>query len=136
MRSVVIAGFSRTPIGSFTGKLASVNAPHLGASAIRSAIQKTRIPSKDVQECIMGNVCSAGVGQAPARQAAIHAGLEPSTVCMTVNKVCASGLKAVILGAQSILIGQHDIVVAGGFESLPFLLVFKIVFQFFPILQR
>ena len=117
-RSVVIVSAARTPIGSFAGSLSSVKAPTLGAIAIRAAVERAGIKSEDVSECIMGNVCSAGIGQAPVRQAALAAGLKPTTVCTTINKVCSSGLKSVMLGAQSIMLGQHDIVVTGGFESL------------------
>lgn len=117
-REVVIASMARTPIGCFTGALAKVPATSLGATAIKGAISRAGIAAEDVQEVIMGNVLSAGLGQAPARQAAIGAGCKPSTVCTTVNKVCASGMKAVTLGTQSIMLGDHDIVVAGGMESM------------------
>ena len=118
LQDVVIASMARTPIGSFAGTLASVQATALGSTAISGAIARAGIAPEDVQEVIMGNVLSAGMGQAPARQAALGAGLDKSTCCTTVNKVCASGMKAVMLGAQSIMLGAHDIVVAGGMESM------------------
>ncbi|KAJ1480997.1 acetyl-CoA acetyltransferase, partial [Baffinella frigidus] len=109
----------------FGGSLASIKAPKLGAVAIKAAVEQAGIPAEYVQEVYFGNVCSAGVGQAPARQAAIFAGLAQSTICTTVNKVCASGTKAIMLAAQSIMLGGSEIVVAGGMESMsnvPFLL--------------
>ena len=117
-QDVVIASMARTPIGSFAGSLASVQATELGSTAIKGAIERAGISPQDVQEVIMGNVLSAGMGQAPARQAALGAGVDQSTCCTTVNKVCASGMKAVMLGAQSIMLGSHDVVVAGGMESM------------------
>lgn len=113
-----IVGAARTPVGSFRGALAPKSAPQLGAVAIRAAMERAELDSGTVTEAIMGNVLSAGVGQAPARQAALGAGLPESTVCTTVNKVCASGLKAVMLGAQSVALGAHPAVVAGGMESM------------------
>jgi acetyl-CoA C-acetyltransferase len=118
MREVVIVGAARTPIGSFLGELASVTAPKLGSLSIQAALERAGIPADAVGEVYMGCVLPAGVGQAPARQAALGAGLPPSVPCTTVNKVCGSGLKAVILGAQAILSGDTDIVVAGGMESM------------------
>jgi acetyl-CoA C-acetyltransferase len=121
----VIVGACRTPIGSFLGSLSSVTAPRLGALAIAEAIRRAGVKPIDVQEVIMGNVLTAGVGQAPARQAALFAGLPESVECMTVNKVCGSGLKAVMLAAQSVQLGDADVIVAGGMESMsntPFLL--------------
>jgi acetyl-CoA C-acetyltransferase len=125
MNDVVIAGACRTPIGSFMGSLSSLAAPRLGAVVIREALRRAGVDAGLVQEVIMGNVISAGVGQAPARQAALFAGLPESVECLTVNKVCGSGLKAVMLAAQAIRAGDADIVVAGGMESMsnaPFLL--------------
>jgi acetyl-CoA C-acetyltransferase len=118
MEKVVIVAAARTPIGSFQGALAGFSAPQLGAIAIKGALSKAGVAPELVQEVIMGNVLTAGVGQAPARQAAIFAGLPVSTVCTTVNKVCASGMKAIMMGAQSIQSGEADIVVAGGMESM------------------
>jgi acetyl-CoA C-acetyltransferase len=117
-REVVIVGAARTPIGSFLGSLASVTAPRLGAVAIRAALERAGVEPGAVDEVIMGNVLQAGVGQAPARQAALHAGLPEKTPCWTLNKVCGSGLKAVISGAQAIALGDAEIVVAGGMESM------------------
>lgn len=118
MPSAYILSAQRTPIGSFQGQFANVPAPRLGATAIQAALQKSGLTANDVQECIMGEVLTAGVGQAPARQAAIYAGLPHSVPCMTINKVCGSGLKAVMLGADSILTGQSEVVVAGGQENM------------------
>src|SRR5262249_33140801 len=118
MREVVIVGAARTPIGSFLGDLAGIPAPKLGSISIQAALERAGIPADSVGEVYMGCVLPAGVGQAPARQAALGAGLPPSVPCTTVNKVCGSGLKAVILGAQAILSGDTDIVVAGGMESM------------------
>jgi acetyl-CoA C-acetyltransferase len=117
-REVVIVGAARTPIGSFLGSLAPVTAPRLGAAAIRAALQRAGVSPDAVDEVVMGNVLQAGVGQAPARQAAIFAGLPEKTPCWTMNKVCGSGLKAVISGAQAIALGDAEIVVAGGMESM------------------
>jgi acetyl-CoA C-acetyltransferase len=117
-REVVIVGAARTPIGSFLGSLSAVTAPRLGAVAIRAALQRAGVEPGAVDEVVMGNVLQAGVGQAPARQAAIFAGLPEKTPCWTLNKVCGSGLKAVISGAQAIALGDADVVVAGGMESM------------------
>ncbi len=125
MNSVVIVSGARTPIGAFNGALASFTAPQLGAIAIKEALRRANVKPEDVSEVIMGNVLTAGVGQAPARQAALFAGLPQSVPCMTINKVCGSGLKSVMLGAQAIMVGDADIVVAGGQESMsktPYLL--------------
>jgi acetyl-CoA C-acetyltransferase len=122
---VVIVSACRTPIGSFMGSLASIPAPRLGAIVIEEAIRRAGIAKGDVQEVIMGNVLAAGVGQAPARQAALYAGLPESVECLTINKMCGSGLKAVMLGTQAIQLGDADVIVAGGFESMsnsPYLL--------------
>lgn len=117
-KKVVIVSAARTPIGSFMGGLSTVTAPQLGAVAIKGALDKINLDSNLVDEVIMGNVVQAGVGQAPARQAAIYAGLSNSVVCTTVNKVCASGMKAVMQGAQAIMAGDAEIVVAGGMENM------------------
>lgn len=117
-REVVIVGAARTPIGSFLGSLSSVTAPRLGAIAIRAALERAGVEPGAVDEVVMGNVLQAGIGQAPARQAAIFADLPEKTPCWTLNKVCGSGLKAVISGAQAIALGDADIVVAGGMESM------------------
>jgi acetyl-CoA C-acetyltransferase len=118
MREVWIVGAARTPIGSFLGELASQTGPQLGALAIKAALERAGVSADAVGEAYMGCVLPAGVGQAPARQAAIAAGLPKSVPCTTVNKVCGSGLKSVILGAQAILAGDTDVVVAGGMESM------------------
>jgi acetyl-CoA C-acetyltransferase len=118
LKNVVIVNGKRTPIGSLNGKLSGFHPSMLGAAAIDSAIFTSKINKEDVEEVIMGNVLSAGMGQAPARQAALRAGLKKSTVCTTVNKVCSSGMKAVMYAAQNIMLGERDIVVAGGFESM------------------
>ncbi|GAB4368524.1 MAG: acetyl-CoA C-acyltransferase [Calditrichia bacterium] len=117
-RDVVITSAVRTPIGAYGGSLASLSAPQLGSLVIKEAVRRSRITGEQVDEVIMGNVLTAGVGQAPARQAAIYAGFPPSVGCMTINKVCGSGLKAVMLAAQAIALGDADIVVAGGMESM------------------
>ena len=117
-RGVVIVGAARTPIGSFLGSLAAVTAPHLGATAIRAALARSGVAPEAVSEVIMGNVLQAGVGQAPARQAALFAGLPQATPAWTLNKVCGSGLKAVISAAQAIALGDAEVVVAGGMESM------------------
>jgi acetyl-CoA C-acetyltransferase len=117
-REVYIVSAARTPIGSFSGALASVPATKLGAIAIKAAVEKAGIKPAQVQEVFMGNVLTANEGQAPARQAALFAGLSNRVICTTVNKVCASGAKSIMFGAQSILLGDNDIVVAGGMESM------------------
>jgi acetyl-CoA C-acetyltransferase len=125
MRDVVIVSGARTPIGSFLGALAPLPAPRLGATAIREALARARVAGEEVSEVYMGCVLPAGVGQAPARQATIFGGLPKQVPCTTVNKVCGSGLKAVMLGAQAIACGDADVVVAGGMESMsnaPYLL--------------
>lgn len=118
MNAVVIVSGARTPIGAFNGSLKTFTAPQLGAIAIKEALKRANVKPEDVSEVIMGNVLTAGVGQAPARQAALFAGIPQSVPCMTINKVCGSGLKAVMLGAQAIMTGDADIVVAGGQESM------------------
>jgi len=125
MPTTVILSAARTPIGTFMGSLASLNAPELGALAIKAALDRAGVTPDQVSEVIMGNVLTAGVGQAPARQAALKAGLPTTTPCMTINKVCGSGLKAVMLADQAIRCGDADVVVAGGQESMsnaPYLL--------------
>ena len=122
---VVIISGCRTPIGKFQGSLSDLNAPQLGAIAVREAVKRANLDPRLVDECIMGNVVSAGLGQNPARQAAIFGGLPPEAGAMTINKVCGSGLKAVALAAQAIETGNSSIVVAGGMESMtnaPYLL--------------
>src|SRR5580658_10393726 len=111
-REVVIVSGARTAIGAFQGSLASVVAPRLGAAAIKAALERGGVKPDQVDEVYMGNVLQAGVGQAPARQAAIFAGLPVGVPCTTVNKVCGSGLKSVMLGAQAIALGDADVVVA------------------------
>ena len=117
-KRVVIVSAVRTPIGSFMGGLSTVAAPRLGAVAIKGALDKINLDPNLVDEVYMGNVVQAGVGQAPARQAAIFAGLPNTVACTTINKVCASGMKAVMLGAQAIQCGDAEIVVAGGMENM------------------
>lgn len=117
-KEVVIVSAARTPIGSFLGALSTVPAPRLGAIAIKGALDKIKLNPELVQEVIMGNVVQAGTGQAPARQAAIYAGLPDTVPCTTVNKVCASGMKAVMQAAQAIALGDADIIVAGGMENM------------------
>ncbi len=117
-KKVVIVSAARTPIGSFMGALSTVTAPHLGAAAIKGALEKINLDANLVDEVIMGNVIQAGVGQAPARQAALYAGLPNSVIATTVNKVCASGMKAVMQGAQAIMAGDAEIIVAGGMENM------------------
>ena len=115
---VVIVSAVRTPIGSFMGGLSTVEAPRLGAVAIKGALNKIQLDANLVDEIFMGCVIQAGLGQAPTRQAAIHAGLPNSVICTTVNKVCASGMKSVMMGAQAIQCGDAEIVVAGGMENM------------------
>src|SRR6185436_6862755 len=118
MKEVYIVSAVRTPMGSFGGKLAGVSATKLGAVAIKGALEKIKLDPKEVTEVLMGNVLQANLGQAPARQAVIFAGLPPTVQCTTVNKVCASGMKAIMQGAQSIMLGDADVVVAGGMENM------------------
>ncbi|MFM2267012.1 MAG: hypothetical protein RL757_453 [Bacteroidota bacterium] len=118
MREVFIVSAVRTPLGSFGGMLAETSATELGSIAIKSALERAGVAATEVDEVIMGNVISANLGQAPARIAAIGAGLPPSVICTTVNKVCASGMKAAAMAAQDIMLGYHDVVVAGGMESM------------------
>jgi len=118
IRKVAIVSAKRTPIGAFQGGLSTIPATKLGASAITAALEAGRVSPEDVDEVIMGNVITAGEGQAPARQAALYAGLPNSTECLTINKVCGSGLKAVMLASQAIQVGDANVVVAGGMESM------------------
>ncbi|WP_207434368.1 acetyl-CoA C-acyltransferase [Sabulibacter ruber] len=118
IKEVYVISAVRTPIGSFGGALSSLTAPQLGAIAIKGAVEKAGIDKSMVQEVIMGNVLSANVGQAPARQAAIGAGLGYEVECTTINKVCASGSKAIMFASQAIMLGHKDIIVAGGMESM------------------
>ncbi len=118
MKEVYIVSAVRTPMGSFGGSLKDFSATQLGAFAIKGAIEKAGINPEEIQEVLMGNVLQAGLGQAPARQAAKFAGLPDSVICTTINKVCASGTKSVMLAAQSIMLGDADVVVAGGMESM------------------
>lgn len=118
MQEVYIISAVRTPIGSFGGALSGLTATQLGAEAIKGALSKAGVDAKDVDEVFMGNVLSANLGQAPARQAALFAGLPDTVPCTTVNKVCSSGLKSVMLGTQAIMLGDADIIVAGGMESM------------------
>jgi acetyl-CoA C-acetyltransferase len=122
---VVIAGGKRTPVGAFQGSLATIPATRLGATAIQAALEVSGVSGDSVDEVIMGNVLSAGQGQAPARQAALYAGLPKSVECLTINKMCGSGLKAVMLASQAIQCGDAEVIVAGGMESMslsPFLI--------------
>jgi len=117
-KEVVIVSVARTPIGSFMGSLSKISAPKLGAIAIKGALDKINLNPELIDEVFMGNVVSAGVGQAPARQAAIFAGIPDTVPCTTINKVCSSGMKSVMLAAQSISLGDTEIVVAGGMENM------------------
>ena len=117
-RTPVIVGAARTPIGKFLGALSSLSAPELGAIAIREALKRSKVPAEDVQEVIMGHVIQGGTGQAPARQAALKAGLPATVSAVTVNKVCGSGLKAVMLASQAIKAGDAQVIIAGGQESM------------------
>lgn len=116
--SIYVVAAQRTPVGAFQGALSTVPAPELGATAIRAALAKAKVNGQDIEECIMGEVLTAGVGQAPARQAALKAGLSNSVPCMTINKVCGSGLKAVMLAADNIALGNTQLSVAGGQENM------------------
>ena len=118
MKEVYIVSAVRTPLGSFMGSLSNVAAPRLGAAAIKGAIKNINLNPSEVDEVIMGCVLQAGLGQAPARQAAIFAGLPESVICTTVNKVCASGMKSIAFAAQAIMLGNADVVIAGGMENM------------------
>lgn len=118
MSEIVIVSMARTPVGSFLSSLSSVSATKLGATAIKAALEKIHLSPDQVDEVLMGNVLQAGLGQAPARQAALFAGIPNTTPCTTINKVCASGLKSVMIGAQMIKSGDAEIIVAGGMENM------------------
>jgi acetyl-CoA C-acetyltransferase len=125
MKEAVIASATRTPVGKFGGALKDLSAPKIGAIAVREAVRRARIEPKDIEECIMGNVITAGLGQNPARQAALWGGLTDEVAALTINKVCGSGLKAVMLAADAILAGKEEAIVAGGMENMtnaPYLL--------------
>jgi len=125
MREIVVVGMARTPFGSFQGSLSTIPAPKLGAVAIAAALQRSGLKPEQVSEVIMGNVLTAGEGQAPARQAGIFAGIPNTVPALTLNKVCGSGMKAIMLGVQSLLLGDSAVVVAGGMENMslvPFIL--------------
>ena len=118
MKEVYIVSVARTPVGSFGGSLASVTATQLGSLAIKNAVERAGISTEQVEEVFMGNVLSANIGQAPAKQASLGAGIPNTVPTTTVNKVCASGMKSIMLGAQTIMLGDNDVVVAGGMESM------------------
>jgi len=118
MKKVVIVSAKRTPVGSFQGSLSSLPATQLGSEAIKAVLAETGIPPEEINEVIMGNILSAGLGQAPARQAALYAGLPDSVESLTINKVCGSGLKSVMLADQAIKCGDAEVIIAGGFESM------------------
>lgn len=118
MKKVVITHAKRTPVGSFNGSLSSLSATQLGSIAIKAILEESKIDPNVVDEVIMGNILSAGLGQAPARQAAIYAGLPEKTECLTINKMCGSGLKAIMLAHQAIQLGDADVIIAGGLESM------------------
>ncbi|HTY42120.1 MAG TPA: acetyl-CoA C-acetyltransferase [Thermoanaerobaculia bacterium] len=125
MKEIVILSAARTPIGSFLGKLSSLPAPALGSAAIRAALTRAGVPPGDVEQVILGNVLQAGIGQAPARQASLGAGVPDSVPCVTVHKVCGSGMRAVMDAGNAIVAGEYDVAVAGGMESMsnaPYLL--------------
>src|SRR5579862_6227562 len=115
---VLVVSAKRTPIGAFQGVLTPLTAPQLGAAAVKAAIEAAGVAPADLQEVIMGCVLPAGLGQAPARQAALAAGVPPSVPCTTINKMCGSGLKAVMMAADQVKAGETDIIVAGGLESM------------------
>jgi acetyl-CoA C-acetyltransferase len=125
MGEPVIISAVRTPVGKFGGALKDLSATKLGAEAVREAVSRAKVDAKDVEECIMGNVLPAGLGQNPARQAALWGGLADEVAALTINKVCGSGLKAVMLASDAILAGRERVIVAGGMESMsnaPYLL--------------
>ena len=125
MKNLVILSAARTPIGSFLGKLSSLPAPALGAASIRAALERAGVPAADVEQVIMGNVLQAGIGQAPARQASLAAGIPDTVPCVTVHKVCGSGMRAVMDAGNAIQAGEYEVAVAGGMESMsnaPYLL--------------
>ena len=124
-RNVVVVSAKRTPVGAFQGVLSSISAHQLGATVIKAVLEETKVNPASIDEVIMGNVLSAGQGQAPARQATLEAGLPSSVECLTINKMCGSGLKAVMLATQAIQVGDAEIVIAGGMENMtqaPYLL--------------
>ena len=118
MKEVVIVSAVRTPMGSFAGSLSTISATMLGATAIKGAIEKAGVNKDSIDEVYMGNVLQANLGQAPAKQAAIFAGLSKEIPCTTINKVCSSGMKSIMIAAQSIQCGQNEIVIAGGMENM------------------
>ena len=118
MKEVVIVSAVRTPIGSFGGSLSSVSATNLGATAIKGAVKKAGIDNNIIDEIFMGNVLQANLGQAPARQAALLAGISENIACTTINKVCASGMKSIMMAAQTIICGDNNVVIAGGMENM------------------
>ncbi len=118
MNKVYVVSAVRTPMGSFGGSLSSLSATKLGAIAMKGALEAKNIDAKEIQEVYFGNVCQANLGQAPARQAAIEAGISNNVPCTTINKVCSSGMKSIMLGAQSIMLGDNDVVMTGGMESM------------------
>ena len=118
MKEVVIVSALRTPMGSFGGSLSSFSATELGSFAIQAAVEKAGIPVGEIEEVFMGNVLQSNLGQAPARQSAILAGLSNNIPCTTINKVCSSGMKSMMLAAQTIMCGDNDVVIAGGMESM------------------
>ncbi|XP_074649229.1 acetyl-CoA acetyltransferase, mitochondrial-like [Tubulanus polymorphus] len=118
LNDVVVVSAVRTPIGSFRSSLAALSAPRLGTFAIKAAVEQAGIPSEEVKEVYMGNVCQGSSGQAPARQACLGAGLPQSVPCTTINKVCASGMKSIMMATQSLMCGHQDVMVAGGMESM------------------
>lgn len=118
MKEVFIVAAVRTPLGSFGGALSSLSATQLGSAAIKGALERAGVDAGVIEEVFMGNVCSANLGQAPARQAALGAGIGQNVPCTTVNKVCSSGMKSIMFGAQSIMLGHNDVVMAGGMESM------------------
>jgi acetyl-CoA C-acetyltransferase len=117
-KTTYIVAAKRTPIGSFLGKLSKLTAVELGGIAVKAAIESIKLDPKIINEVLLGNVVSAGLGQAPARQASMKGGIDKTVPCTTINKVCSSGMKTIMLGSQSIGLGLNDIVVAGGFESM------------------
>lgn len=133
IRDTYIVAAKRTPIGAFMGKLSGFQASDLGGVAIRGALESIKLNPNEVDEVILGNVLGAGQGQAPARQASLKGGIGINVPCTTINKVCSSGLKSIVFGAQSIALGENNTVVAGGFESMsnaPHMLIGVIVFSF------
>ncbi len=118
LREVFVVGAARTPVGSFQGQFATVPAPRLGATAIKGAVERSGVEPGDIERCYMGNVLNAGVGQAPARQAAIYAELPKSVPCITVSKVCGSGMESIVMASRVLMVGDADVVVAGGMENM------------------